>query len=95
MEGNVFRSTLAVSLAFAVVTLRADSPARELRQRLLEVGRSDSFYWAWTDAWLDRCGAKNGDRRHVDFVDGAFIGSFAIRRKGSSSSSSKQTAKES
>ena len=57
---------LGAMLALPAVALGVDSPALELQRRLLKVGDSDSFYWAWTDAWLDRCGATGGDNRYAN-----------------------------
>ena len=70
MQREFRDATICLSLVLVGAALWADSPARELQQRLRKVGDSDSFYWAWTDAWLDRCGATSGDKRYANVRGG-------------------------
>ncbi|MBQ0033556.1 MAG: hypothetical protein KBT68_12280 [bacterium] len=54
------------AMAAVCLSVGAGTPAQDLKERLLKVGASKSFYWAWTDPWLDRCGAPEGDMRYAD-----------------------------
>ena len=47
------------------------APADQLKTRLLAVGESNSYYWAWTYPWLNH-DAWDGDKRNVVESDGVF-----------------------
>ena len=49
-----------VNLAFAA----EGTPADQLKAKMLAVGDSPNYYWAWTHPWLDH-GGWTGDMRNV------------------------------
>ena len=57
-----------VNLAFAA----EGTPADQLKVKLLAVGDSPNYYWAWTYPWLNH-GGWTGDMRNVVEKDGVFL----------------------
>ena len=61
--------------AFAADVAPADqpkaTPAEQLKAKLLKVGDSPNYYWAWTHSWRDPW-KGGGDMRNVVENDGAF-----------------------
>ena len=57
-----------VNLAFAA----GRTPAGQLKAKLLAVGDSPNYYWAWTYPWLNH-GGWTGDMRNVVEKDGVFL----------------------
>ena len=57
--------TILVAIAAACAVARDGSVAEQLKTRLMSVGDSPRYYWAWTYPWLNH-GGWNGDMRNVD-----------------------------
>ena len=55
---------IVVSLAAACAVAGDGSVAEQLKAKLLAVGESQRYYWAWTYPWLDHSG-WTGDMRNV------------------------------
>ena len=63
---------IVVSLAAACAVARDGSVAEQLKTRLMSVGDSPQYYWAWTYPWLNH-GGWIGDMRNVVEKDGVFL----------------------
>ncbi len=67
---------VGIALAFFCGVLTCDaanaSPVSQLKAKLLAVGASPNYYWAWTYPWLNH-GGWQGDMRNVVEKEGAFF----------------------
>ena len=64
--------TIVVSLAAACAAAGDGSVAEQLKAKLLAVGESPRYCWAWTHPWLDH-GGWTGDMRNVVKNGGKFL----------------------
>lgn len=63
---------IVVSLAAACADAGDGSVAEQLKAKLVAVGESQRYCWAWTYPWLNH-GGWTGDMRNVVEKDGAFL----------------------
>ena len=68
------RLTLTIGIAFVAACAAAGdgSVAEQLKAKLVAVGESQRYYWAWTYPWLNH-GGWAGDMRNVVEKDGVFL----------------------
>lgn len=75
MNGKGFSCGLCAAVALVCASLafaEEVAPADHLKAKLLAVGESPRYYWAWTYPWLNH-GGWNGDMRNVVEKDGVFL----------------------
>ena len=75
MNGKGFSCGLCAAVALVCASLafaEEVAPADHLKAKLLAVGESQRYYWAWTYPWLNH-GGWTGDMRNVVEKDGAFL----------------------